>query len=119
MIVVTFIGQKNKGVAGGIFATLGVVFPSLIIISILAGAIEAFSHLTIVQNALGGIRICVCVLILDAVLKLYKKAIIDKLTLIIFILVAALSYFTSISSVVFVLLAGVAGVVIKTLGGKK
>lgn len=115
----TFIGQKNKGISGGIIATLGVVFPSLIIISILAGAIEAFSHLTVVQNALGGIRICVCVLILDAVLKLYKKAIVDKVTLVIFLLVTALSFFTSISAVVFVLLAGIAGVVIKTMGGDR
>ena len=39
----TFIGQKYKGVLGGIIATLGVAFPSLIIISLLAGIIEAFS----------------------------------------------------------------------------
>ena len=36
----TFIGQKYKGIAGGIVATLGVVFPSLVIISILAGLIS-------------------------------------------------------------------------------
>lgn len=115
----TFIGQKNKGIVGGIIATLGLVFPSLVIISILAGAIEAFSHLTVVQNALGGIRICVCVLILNAVIKLYKKSIVDKVTLVIFILVTVLSYFTSISSAVFVILAGVAGIVIKNMGGKE
>ena len=34
----TFIGQKQRGIAGGIVATLGVVFPSLVIISALAGA---------------------------------------------------------------------------------
>ena len=60
----TFIGQKNKGILGGIVATLGVVFPSIIIISLLAGVIESFSHIAWVQNALAGIRICVCVLIL-------------------------------------------------------
>ena len=37
----TFIGQKLRGVAGGITATLGVVFPSLVIISLLAGLIPA------------------------------------------------------------------------------
>ena len=115
----TFIGQKNKGIWGGIIATLGVVFPSLIIISILAGAIERFSHLAAVQHALGGIRICVCVLILNAVIKLYKKAIVDKWTLAIFVLVAVLGYFTSVSSVVFVILAGVAGIALKNIGGKE
>ncbi len=115
----TFIGQKNKGIPGGIAATLGVVFPSLIIISLLAGAIEAFSHLVWVQNAFGGIRVCVCVLILNAVVKLFKKAVIDKVTLAIFILVALGSYFTPLSPVVFVLLAGAAGIVIQMLGGRK
>jgi chromate transporter len=39
----TFIGRKRFGVAGGIFATLGVVFPSIVIISLLAGVITQFS----------------------------------------------------------------------------
>ena len=55
----TFIGQKYRGIAGGITATLGVVFPSLIIISILAGLITNFSHLAWVQNAFAGIQVCV------------------------------------------------------------
>ena len=115
----TFIGQKNKGVLGGIIATLGVAFPSLIIISLLAGIIEAFSHITVVQHAFGGIRVCVCVLIVNAVLKLYKKAIVDIPTLIIFLIVILGSCFTNLSPVIFVILAAVAGIVLKALGGKK
>ena len=115
----TFIGQKNKGVIGGIFATLGVVFPSLIIISLLAGAIEAFSHLVLVQHALAGIRVCVCVLILNAVVKLYKKAVVDPVTLILFIVITLAAFLLDISAVIFVVLAAVLGIVIKALGGKK
>ena len=115
----TFIGQKNKGMVGGIFATLGVVFPSLLIISALAGVIEAFSHIGWVQNAFGGIRVCVCVLILNAVVKLMKKAVVDKATLIIFLLVMLGSGLTDLSPVIFVILAGVAGVLLKNWGGKK
>ena len=115
----TFIGQKNKGIAGGIIATLGVVFPSLVIISLLAGVIEAFSHLTWVQNAFGGIRVCVCVLILNSVVKLYQKAVVDKITLLIFLLVTVCSFFLNLSPVVFVVLAAVIGIGIKNLGGKK
>lgn len=115
----TFIGQKQKGIAGGILATLGVVFPSLIIISLLAGVIEAFSHLTWVQHAFGGVRVCVCVLILNAVVKLYKKAVVDKATFVIFLIVALGSYFTPLSPVIFVLTAGAIGIVLKTMGGKK
>ena len=115
----TFIGQKLKGVAGGILATLGVVFPSLVIISLLAGMIEAFSHIDWVQHAFGGIRICVCVLILNAVVKLLKKAVVDKVTLAIFAVVMLGAYFTSVSPVVFVLIAAVIGIALKTMGGKK
>lgn len=115
----TFIGQKLKGTWGAIFATLGVVFPSLIIISLLAGVIEAFSHLTWVQNAFGGIRVCVCVLIANAVVKLYKKAVVDVPTFIIFLIVAAGSVFLSLSPMIFVLLAAIAGIILKALGGKK
>ena len=115
----TFIGQKNKGITGGIFATLGVVFPSLIIISLLAGVIEAFSHIVWVQHAFGGIRVCVCVLITNAVVKLFKKAVVDKVTLVIFLAVALGSIFIDVSPVVFVVLAAVAGIVVKTMGGKK
>lgn len=111
----TFIGQKYKGVLGGIVATLGVVLPSLIIISILAGLITNFSHLAWVQNAFAAIQVCVCVLIFNAVLKLLKKSVIDKRTTVIFLLVAPGSLFLTISPVWFVLLAAIAGLVLKNL----
>jgi len=112
----TFIGQKNKGILGGIVATLGVVFPSLIIISLLAGVITAFSHLVWVQHAFGGVRICVCVLILNAVVKLLKKAVVDKPTAAVFVAVALGSYFTPLSPVAFVLAAATIGILLKGLG---
>ncbi len=115
----TFIGQKYAGTMGGILTTLGVVFPSLVIISLLAGVIEAFSHLVLVQRAFGGVRICVCVLILNAVTKLYKKAVVDKVTFAIFLAVALGSTLTDLSPVVFVLTAALLGIAIKNLGGKK
>lgn len=114
----TFIGQKQRGVLGGIFATLGLVFPSLIIISVLAGVITHFADIAAVQNAFAGIRVCVCVLIFNAVIKLWQKAVVDKPTLVIFVLVLAGAFFTSLSPAIFVLLAGCAGVVIKVWGGK-
>lgn len=115
----TFIGQKLGGILGGIVATLGVVFPSLVIISLLAGIIEAFSHIVWVQYAFGGIRVCVCVLILNAVVKLLKKSVIDIPTAIIFAIVALGSIILDVEPVIFVLLAAVSGIVIKGIGGKQ
>ena len=115
----TFIGQKRAGIAGGIVATLGVVFPSLLIILALAGVITSFSHLTWVQHAFAGIRVCVCVLIFNAVLKLWKSAVKDVWGLLIFLAVLAASLLTSLSPVWYVLAAGVAGVLIQNLKGAK
>lgn len=109
----TFVGQKQRGSLGGIVATLGLVFPSLVIISLLAGAISQVSHLAWFQHAFAGVRICVCVLILNAVVKLYKKAVTDKIALTIFCLVVLGSVFTDLSPALFVLLAGLAGILIK------
>ena len=111
----TFVGRKRFGVAGGIVATLGVVFPSLIIISLLAGVITQFSELAWVKNAFAGIRVCVCVLIANAVWKLGKKSIVDKWAAGIFLLVAAAAILTDWSPVVFVLFAGVCGIVLQVL----
>ena len=115
----TFVGQKFKGIVGGIVATLGVVFPSLVIISLLAGVISAFSHLQWVQHAFGGIRICVCILICNAVVKLYKKAVVDKITLVVFLLVALGAYFLSVSPVLFVVPSAVIGIAVKNWGVRK
>ncbi len=117
----TFIGQKKRGAAGGIVATLGVVFPSIVIITALAGVITAYSHIVWVQNAFAGIRVCVCVLIFNSVVKLMKSAVIDIWTVIIFLLVLAVSIFFDVSPVVFVLISGILGVVIKSIkaGDKK
>ena len=51
--------------------------------------------------------------------KLYQKAVVDKPTLAIFLAVAVGSYFTPLSPVVFVVLAAVAGIALKNLGGAK
>ena len=115
----TFIGQKKKGTVGGVFTTLGVVFPSIVIITLLAGVIEAFSHIVWVQHAFGGIRVCVCVLIFNAVLKLWKSAVKDVWALVIFLCVLAASVLLELSPVVYVLFAAVAGILIKTLEVKK
>lgn len=115
----TFIGQKHRGILGGIVATLGVVFPPLMIIAALAGVIDAFSHLAWVQHAFAGIRVCVCVLIFNAVLKLWKGAVKDVWGLVIFLVILALSVFTKLSPIIYVLAAAVAGLLIKNLGAKR
>ena len=109
----TFVGQKQAGILGGIAATLGIVFPSLVIITALAGVINSFSHLAWVQHAFAGIRVCVCVLIFNAVVKLWKKSVVDKKTLALYAVILLASLLTDLSPVIFVLFAAVSGIVLQ------
>ena len=115
----TFVGIKLRGIPGAVFATVGIVLPSIIIITVIAAVLSNFAELAVVKNAFAGIRVCVCVLVANAVIKLWKKAVVDKATLVIFALVLALSFFTDLSPVVFVLIAGAAGIILQTLKMRK
>lgn len=117
----TFIGYKRKGILGGIFATLGVVFPSIVIISIIAAFITNYADMPIVGHALNGIRVCVCVLIANSVIKLSKNALVDKYACTVFACVFIFSFFFNAPVAILVMLAGVAGYLIKrfTKGGRK
>ena len=77
----TFIGYKHHGILGAIVATAGVVFPSLVIIMILASFLQSFAEFAVVQHAFNGIRVAVCVLVLNAVIKLWKGSVVDRVCL--------------------------------------
>ena len=125
----TFVGQKQKGVPGGVLATLGVVFPSVVIIMILAAFIQNFAHLPVVSHAFAGIRACVCALILSSILKLAKKSLADLPSVLIYVVILALAVtgnFVSFhhavldflfSPVVLVVLAGLAGLCVRAAKG--
>lgn len=115
----TFIGYKQKGIIGGIAATLGVIFPSLVIITIIATFISNFAELKVVNEAFAGIRVCVCILIINAVIKLGKSSIIDVWSFLIFLLVFIASAFFSVSPIIAVLISGFAGWLVKLIGGKR
>ena len=115
-----FIGYKQKGTLGAIAATLGVIFPSIIIITVLAAFISNFSEFKTVQYAMNGIRICVCVLIVNAVMKLWKKAIVDKWAAGIFALSLLTALFIkSVPTALLVVIAGVLGYCIASAKEKK
>ena len=87
----TFIGHKYKGIFGGILATLGVVFPSLVIITIIAAFLQNFASNPVVQHALTGINAAVVALIAVSVLKLGKSTLKNCPAVCIYLAVLALS----------------------------
>ena len=110
----TFVGFKEKKLSGAIFATLGVVSPSLVIITVIAALLSNFAHIAAVQNAFAGIRVAVCVLILNSIVKLWKKSVVDKLTFAVFLAVFLGSVLLShVSPAVFIVAAAVLGIVVR------
>lgn len=115
----TFIGYNQKGVKGGIIATLGVITPSIIIILLIASLLTAFSSLPLVQHALAGIRVAVCVLVLNAIVKLWKNGIKDSFGILLFLVVLAAVSFTNLPTVVFVILSAICGILFTNLKKKR
>lgn len=119
--VSTFIGNKKAGTKGGIIATLGFLTAPIAVILAIAAFLTNFADIPVVQNAFAGIRVCVFVLIIQAVLRLWKKSVVDVRSLILYLLVFVLTTFSknlpvAIPAAVLVILSGTMGVV---LGGRK
>lgn len=105
----TFIGYHQRGIIGAIAATLGVVTPSICIILVIASILTSFSDIPIVQHALNGIRIAVCILILQAILKLWKSSVKDMFGIIVFITILCLSFLPFIPTILLVIASACAG----------
>jgi chromate transporter len=115
----TFVGYKTAGIWGGIIATLGVVSPSLIIISLISALIRNFSSYPVVQHALNGIEVAVCVLMFTSIEKLVKSGVKGVSGWLLFLGAFVLSYFTSVSTVLLVMIAGAIGYVLYTIEHRK
>lgn len=112
--VSTFIGYRLAGVAGGVVATLGLVFPSLVIITVIAAFLGNISELPAVKNAFAGIRVAVAVLMVNSVIRLARTAIVDWKAAVLFAAVFIGSVFTDVSPVLYIVAAGIAGILLKT-----
>lgn len=113
----TYVGYKKKGVAGSAMATLGVVVPSLVILYAISLFLDAFMENKYVAYAFTGIKCGVAFLILRAgfdMLKKLEKRVIPCLTFgIVFVLLLLFDLFSvSFSSVWFILMGGVLGIVL-------
>lgn len=108
--VATFVGYKQMGIIGGIFATLGMVTPSLVIIMILASLINSINDFPIIQKALKGINVAVSALLTSTIINFMKKTI-KKFTNAIFMMISFLLVFVfklpSFWIILFALLIGV------------
>ena len=114
--VSTFVGYKKRGVIGAIFSTLGMVSPSLIIVSIIALFLSGFMDNPYVAHAVGGIKVVVCALMLNTVITMAKKTIKNVLGIIVCILAFIIAMLTPVPTVIIVVTAGVLGVLLTRFG---
>lgn len=68
----TFAGFRTSGILGGIMATLALVIPSIVVITIIAKFLDGFQENRIVKAVFWGIRPAVTALIAAAVLNLIQ-----------------------------------------------
>ena len=116
----TLIGYRKKGVLGSICATVGVVTPPICIIILVASILTAFQDNQYVQHAFAGMNVAICAVIAVTVANLIKKTWIDKTTVCIGIAVFTASViFPNVTTVVFVLIAALVGIIIQNLRDKK
>ena len=112
----TFIGYKTAGVFGSVFATLGVVLPSFIIIFVISLFLDTFLTFTVVANAFKGIQACVVYLIGSVGIKLLKqmekKALPIAIMVTVLVCMITLSLFAvKFSSIIYILISGALGVI--------
>ncbi len=107
--VATFVGYGRKGVVGAVSATLALIFPPVVVILLLANVLQLYMNNKYVSDAFEGIRIVVIALILDAVWKLKKTALKNRVDIFIFAGALGLIAGFHISPVALVAVAGLLG----------
>ncbi|MBR6664010.1 MAG: chromate transporter [Alphaproteobacteria bacterium] len=117
--VATFIGYKQKGIWGAIFATIGMILPSIVIIILIASVLGLYMHNRYVSYAFAGIRVCVIALIADIVYDLWRKNIKTSVDLIIFVLAVLVLLFADISAVWVVIFAALTALFVEEIRRKR
>jgi len=73
--VATFVGYKKQSVIGAVCATLGMIIPSILVITVLALFFSNFADAPSVKKAFSGINIAVAALLTKVVVTFIKKAV--------------------------------------------
>lgn len=111
----TFVGTKKGGIIGAIAATLGVVTPSVIIISAVASVLSAVYENPVVKHAFAGIAVAVSAVLVQAVLKVCKSGVVDVFTTIVAILSYVLAFVFDVPTIPIIVAAGVSALVYRAI----
>lgn len=117
----TYIGYKRAGFWGALFATLGMCIPSFVIIYLISLFFNQFLTIYAVASAFKGIQACVVFLILSAGIKMLKKIKksafnITVMSITLTVMIAFSLFSVSFSSIFYILIFGVMGLLTYTVG---
>ncbi len=116
----TFCGYRTRGFSGALVATAGLLAPPILIVLLISAFFWTYAENPVVQHALTGVRACVCALIISSTVKLYKKAVLDLPTFLVFLAVFLLAAFAGLTPALLVLGAAAVGLIYAAIrkGGK-
>ncbi len=117
--VSSFIGNKLGGVIGSIFSTLGMITPSIIIITLISNFISNFEQIEWVQKALRGINVAVAALMTKAVLDFAKNTIKNWWTCLFFLLSFAVVFFFKVNNIFVILFCAIVGIIMGVVSSRK
>ena len=116
----TYLGYRVGGYWGAVVATMGVVIPSFVIIFVISLFFETFMKIRLIKAAFRGIQVCMVYLIARAGIRMFKNLKKTRFQLIVMLLVCLCMVVGSIlsiqiSSVWYIIISGVVGVVIQSV----
>lgn len=114
-----FTGRKLLGRKGAIAATMGIVMPAFLAIVLLASILSEVTNNTTVQNIFWGVGIGVIVLLFLAVKEMWKKCVVDKFSITIYLLCLLLAFTRLIPLSLIVILALISGIIFQRIEDKK
>ena len=107
----TFLGYKVGGLIGAFTATLAVVLPSFIIISILYYSIEKFKNSKYVDWIFQGIRPVVLGLIASAAISVARTSLVDIKSVILGIVLFYFVGFKDLNPILAIVISGIVGLI--------
>lgn len=113
--VATYIGYNKRGFLGAICASLGVISPSIIIITIITAVFKNFQNNIYVIRAISGIKIVVCAMMTHTIYKMIKKSIVDKTTFILFIIALISIFIFNINIIIIIISSILLGLIINQI----
>ncbi len=69
----TYVGYKMAGFWGAVWATIGMILPSFVVIYAISMFLDRFLEITLIANAFKGIQVAVGILICNAAINMIRK----------------------------------------------